>query len=228
MRSVALVLALSLVATAAWAQAGRTAPRPASRQTAPTPPALTAIDVMLDCPSPLGTGVQTRRVYCDVMSGTSQAEGIIIPLPPHTGPVTLSFDLHNRHLYSEDLIRSGRAYRRYTATIGVLTADNTLLSRFVVQSEFRTAADLVERIAAETGPGLVKAVAPTGTETITLMIPPEEQAVSILGEKLTVVRPDGVDNFQSPGRPVAVVSHVRLEYRPPPARAPARTPARRR
>ena len=59
--------------------------------------------------------------------------------------MTLTFDLHNRHTYSEELIKTNRAYRRYTATIGVLTLDNTLLSRAVVQNEFRTAADLVDR-----------------------------------------------------------------------------------
>ena len=37
--------------------------------------------------------------------------------------------------------------------IGVLTADNTLLSRFVVQNEFRTAADLVDRVTGGAGPG---------------------------------------------------------------------------
>ncbi len=210
-----LGLGLVLLAAPVWAQARRTTPRPA-------PPALTTIDVALACPSPLGTGAQTRRVYCDVMTGRDQAEGIIIELPPHTGPVTLSFQLHNRHLYSDELIKAGRGYRRYTATIGVLTADNTLLSRFVVQNEFRTAADLVERISTETGPGLVKAVAPTGTETITLTIPAEETSVSILGEKLTVIRPDGVDNFASPGRPVAVISRVTLEYRPPARPTPRR------
>ncbi len=227
-RRLALVVVLIGVASsAASAQARRTTPaRPPARPApAATQPALTTIDVALNCPATLGTGVQTRRVYCDVMSGTNQAEGIVIQLPPHSGPVTMSFNLHNRHLYSEELIRSGRGYRRYTATIGVLTADNTLLSRFVVQNEFRTAADLVERIAAETGQGQVKAVAPTGTESVSLVIPQEEQSVSILGEKLTVIRPDGVDEFKSPGRPIAVISHVTIEYRPPP---PPRAPARRR
>jgi hypothetical protein len=221
MKRTALAIVICLAASAAWAQTRRTTPRPAPVP----PPALTTIDVALNCSSPLGSGAQTRRLYCDVMAGRDQADGIIIQLPPHSGPVTLSFDLHNRHLYSEELIRSGRGYRRYTSTIGVLTADNTLLSRFVVQNEFRTAADLVERISAETGPGLVKAVAPTGRESISIVIPAEEDAVSILGEKLTVVRPDGVDQFVSPGRPVAVVSNVKLEYRPP---APGRAPVRRR
>src|SRR5439155_1682782 len=99
-------------------------------------------------------------------------------LPPHEGPVTLTFDLHNRHTYSEELVRAHRAFARYTATIGVLTADNTLISRAVVQNEFRTEADLVDRIGGS-GQGAVKAVAPTGTESISITIPEGEEQVSI-------------------------------------------------
>ena len=57
----------------------------------------------------------------------------------------------------------------------MLTADNTLLSRAVVQNEFRTAADLVDRVVRRSGPGGVKAVAPTGTEPITVTIPAAEE-----------------------------------------------------
>ena len=169
---------------------------------------------MFHCPSLLGDGIQTRRSFCDVLTGRDPAAGIIIELPPHTGAVTLTFDLHNRHTYSEELIRANRAYRHYTATIGVLTADNTLLTRAVVQNEFRTAADLVDVVSGGAGPGGVKAVAPTGTESITVTIPAAEQIVSILGEKLAVVRVDGVDNFSAPGRPVAIISKVMVQYRP--------------
>ncbi len=45
--------------------------------------------------------------------------------------------------------------------------------------------------------------------------------VSILGEKLAVVRVDGVDDFKAPGRPIALVSNIQVEYRPAPQRAPA-------
>jgi hypothetical protein len=50
--------------------------------------------------------------------------------------------------------------------------------------------------------------------------------VSILGEKLSVMRPDGDDSFSSPGRPIATISNVMLEYwpGPPPRKAPARKP----
>jgi hypothetical protein len=175
----------------------------------------------LKCPAVLGEGVQTKRTYCDVLTGGSPADGIVIELPPHTGDVTLTFDLHNRHTYSEELVKANRGFRRYTATIGLLTEDNTLLSRAIVQNEFRTAADLIERIGGGAGPGGVKAVAPTGRESIRLTVPAEEKSVSILGEKLSVLRVDGQDNFMAPGRPIAIVSNVQIEYRPAPVRRPA-------
>jgi len=199
-------------------------PAPAGAQTrrAPAQPAPKTEPALVDCPSPLGEGVQTRRVFCDVLTDRDPAAGIIIKLPPHTGPVTLTFDLHNRHTYSEDLIKTNRAYRHYTATIGVLTADNTLLARAVVQNEFRTAADLIDRVAGGAGPGGVKAVAPTGLEPISITIPAQEETVSILGEKLSVIRVDAStpDNFSAPGRPIAIISNVMVQYRPAPARRP--------
>ena len=193
---------------AAWLWIGLWGVMPLDAQSARTEPA------MFDCLSLLGDGVRTARSFCDVLTGRDAGSGILIELPPHTGAVTLTFELHNRHTYSEELIKANRAYRHYTATIGVLTADNTLLTRAVVQNEFRTAADLVDRVSGGAGPGGVKAVAPTGTESITLVIPAAEKTISILGEKLVVIRIDGTDNFSTPGRPIAIISNVMLRYRP--------------
>jgi hypothetical protein len=220
---VLLVIAASAGQAVAAAQTRGRAPARTTR--APqTPPRVEA--AKLTCPNVLGEGVQTRRVFCDVAIGRDPAQGILIPLPPHTGPVTLRFDLHNRHTYSEELSKTSRGYRRYTASIGVLTMDNTLVSRAVIQSEFRTAKDLLDRIAGGTGAGGVKAVAPSGTESIVITIPAQETSVSILGENLTEERVDATDTFTAPGRPVAVISNVMIEYRPGPApRTPARRPA---
>jgi hypothetical protein len=202
-----LVLALASASTVSAQRAARKPPAP--------PPPIKAAPEMT-CPAPLGAGVTTKQMYCDVMTGRDPAGGILIKLPPHKGAVTLTFDLHNRHTYSEEQTKANRAYARYTATIGVLTMDNTLISRAVVQNEFRTAGDLIERIGGGAGPGGVKAVAPTGTESITIAIPEPEQAVSILGEKLTVDRIDGSATYSSAGRPIAVISNVMIEYRLPP------------
>jgi hypothetical protein len=216
--------------TIASAQTRRTPARPATSKPAPRPAAKPLPPVtepaVFDCPMALGQGAKSGQTYCDVQIGRDPAAGIIIPFPPHQGPVTLSFDLHNRHTYSEEQIKTNRAYHRYTATIGVLAMDNTLLSRFYVENEFRTAADLVDRIRGGSGPGGLKAVAPTGVEPIVIVVDEEEKGVSILGEKLAVLRMDGVDNFTAPGRPIAVISNVTLEYRPAPPPKPA--PAKRR
>jgi hypothetical protein len=178
----------------------------------------------LTCPNPLGVGVKTQLTFCDVLTGRDPVGGVLIKLPPHRGPVTLTFDLHNRQTYSEEQVLAKRAFARYTATIGVLTTDNTLVSRAVVQNEFRTAADLVDRIGGGAGPEGVKAVAPTGSEKVSVTIPEREQEVYLVGEKLTVERADGQPvTYTSPGRPIAVVSSVMVTYRPGPVR-PARKP----
>jgi hypothetical protein len=130
--------------------------------------------------------------------------------------------LHNRHTYSAEQEKAGRAFTRYTATIGVLTMDNTLLSRAVIQGEFRKEPDLFDRIAADCASG-VKAVAPTGVESIAIEIPAGIDQVSILGEKLSTSRLDGDALYTAPGRPLAVISQVVVEYKPAPTKkAPAK------
>ncbi len=172
------------------------------------------------CPAPLGAGVKTKVTFCDVLSGSDPEQGVVITLPPHQGDVTLTFDLHNRHTYSEEQVKMNRGFARYTASIGALTLDNTLIRRAAIQSEFRTAADLIDRIGGGAGPAGVKAVAPTGVERVTIMIPEAEERVSILGERLTVDRADGSSTYSSPGRPIAVISNVMIEYLPPPPPPP--------
>jgi hypothetical protein len=206
-----LLLVLLAFAGSAFAQTRRPARKPAP----PPPPALKNEAPEMTCPTPLGVGVKTKTAFCDVMTGRDPAGGVLIKLPPHRGPVTLTFDLHNRHMYSEEQVKARRGYARYTATIGVLTMDNTLISRAVVQNEFRTAADLVDRVGGGAG-GSVKAVAPTGSEGITITIPEAEDEVSVLGEKLTVERLDGAATYTQPGRPIADISHVMIEYHPGP------------
>jgi hypothetical protein len=191
--------------------------KPTTRKPAP-PRKPTIAPAEMTCPSPLGAGVKTKHEYCDVLTGRDPKEGILIKLPPHRGPVTLRFNLHNRHTYSEEEVRLKRGFASYAAGIGVLTLDNTLLSRAAVATEFRTGADLLERISGGAGPGGVKAVAPVGSEAISLELPAEVSEVTILGEKLTVVRADGQPaTYTASGRPIAIVSDVTVEYMPAPA-----------
>jgi hypothetical protein len=223
MRIVAAVL-VAVLASELLSSAQTRKPAPPRRAPAAKPVPAVTQPAEFTCPMLLGQGLRTERTYCDVPIGRDAASGVVIPFPPHRGPVTVSFDLHNRHTYSEELVKANRAYSKYTATIGVMYSDTTLQTRAFVQNEFRTAADLVDRIQGGSGPGGLKAVAPTGTETIVVEIPEEEQSISIVGEKLTVIRVDGTDTFIAPGRPIAVISNVTLTYRPAPAKpAPTKT-----
>jgi hypothetical protein len=162
-------------------------------------------------------GSKTVRSFCDVPAGRDPAQGIVITLPPHAGPGTLTFDLHARHLYSEDEVKRGKAYSRYRAVIGALTMKGELLNRGAVEAEFRTAADLFDRIGGGAGPGSLKAVAPAGREQVFVTIPADVEQVSLLGETLDAVTSAGHETVVLPGRPVAIVSNLLFEYHPAPA-----------
>jgi hypothetical protein len=228
MRVACALLIVALAGSTAEMQ-GQTRRAPPARPR-PAPPPTTPPQqepAQLTCPAPLGTGVSTHQAYCDVLTGRDPAAGILIKLPPHKGDVTLTFDLHNRHTYSEEQMKDPRtAFARYSAGIGVLTVDNTLISRAAVENEFRKVSDLIERIGGGAGPAGVKAVAPTGSESVRIVIPEAENEVSILGEKLTVDRADGSITYTAPGRPIAIVSNAMIEYRPapPPKTPPAAKP----
>lgn len=179
----------------------------------PPAPKLTIEPAKVKCPEALGTGVKTGTQYCFILAGRDPAQGVIVAIPPHIGPTTLLFDLHNRHTYSEEEVKAGRGYARYMAIMGVLTLKGDLISRGAVQSEFRQAADLHERITGGAGPSGLKAVAPIGREQVVVTIPAAVSEVSLLGEVLDATTVVGRE-VATPGRPVAIVSNVRVEYRP--------------
>jgi len=214
----AFIIAAVLAGVPAAAQSRRTPKRsPAKTTKAATPAALKTITPEGKCPSLIGMGSKTVRSFCDVPAGRDPAQGIVITLPPHAGPGTLTFDLHARHLYSEDEVKRGKAYSRYRAVIGALTMKGELLNRGAVEAEFRTAADLFDRIGGGAGPGSLKAVAPAGREQVFVTIPADVEQVSLLGETLDAVTSAGHETVVMPGRPVAIVSNLLFEYHPAPA-----------
>jgi hypothetical protein len=161
-------------------------------------------------------GVKTVRSFCDVPAGRDPAQGIVISLPPHAGPGTLTFDLHARHVYSDDEMKRGKGYSHYRAVIGVLTMTGDLLERGAVDAEFRTAADLFDRIGGGAGVSTLKAVAPAGREEIVVTIPAGVDQVSVLGETLDALTSAGHETVVMAGRPVAIVSNLLFEYHPAP------------
>lgn len=203
MRTLALLLGLSLLAPMDLLAQRRSTRTPAVKTEA----------AKVDCRESLGTGVRTKASYCFVLAGMDPAEGVVVNIPPHSGRATVTFDLHNRHTYSEQDVKSGRGYAQYTAIIGALTMKGELLGRGAVTSEFRSEKDLLERITGGAGPGGVKAVAPLGRETVSMTVPAGVTQISLLGEVLDSLTAIGRETA-SPGRPVAIVSNVRVEYRP--------------
>jgi hypothetical protein len=214
MRALTLLLAVAVAAAPVSAQKRKA---PAKKAPAKAAAALKTATPDVKCPSLIGMGVKTVRSFCDVPAGRDPQQGILITLPPHAGASTLTFDLHARHLYSEDEMRSGKSYARYRAGIGALTMKSELLARGAVEAEFRGANDVFDRIAGGNGPGGLKAVAPVGREEVIVEVPAGVDQVSLLGETLDAITPAGHETVVMPGRPVAIVSNILFEYRPAPA-----------
>ena len=212
-----LIVAVVLAGMPTAAQS-RKAPKKAPAKAAKAAPVapLKTMTPDVKCPSLIGMGIKTVRSFCDVPAGRDPAQGIVVTLPSHAGPGTLTFDLHARHLYSEDEMKRGKAYAHYRAVIGVLTMKGDLLDRGAVEAEFRTAADLFDRIGGGAGPGSLKAVAPAGREEVIIAVPAGVDEVSLLGETLDALTPAGHETAVMPGRPVAIVSNLLFEYHPSP------------
>jgi hypothetical protein len=211
-----ILVAALLAGGTTVAQTRRTPPRKSAAKSAPVP--LKTVTPEVRCPSLIGMGIKTIRSFCDVPAGTDPAQGIVVTLPPHAGPGTLTFDLHARHLYSEDEVKRGKAYARYRVVMGVLTMKGDVLDRGAVEAEFRTAGDLFDRIGGGAGPASLKAVAPAGSEAIAVTIPAGVDQVSLLGETLDAKTAAGHETVVMSGRPVAIVSNLLFEYRPAPVK----------
>ena len=212
MQYLTAIAALVMLVVASDVSAQR---RGTSARKPPPPPKVEPAQIK--CPEPLGVGVKTGASYCFVLAGSDPANGVVVTIPPHVDTAALLFDLHNRHTYSDEDIRAGRGFAKYTAVVAVLTMKGELLDRGAVQTEFRSARDLYERISGGAGPGGVKAVAPLGKEQVRISIPAAVNDVSVLGEVLDATTAAGHETA-TPGRTVAVISNVRVEYRPAPVR----------
>lgn len=175
-----------------------------------------AESVDVRCPAVLGIGVETDFVFCDVLAQQDPTLGIVVVLPPRAGEARLSFNLHNRHTYSEEDVRRGRAYARYLAEVAVASPAGDVLARRYVLSEFRTAEDLFDRIGGGAGPDGLQEVAPTGVERVFVTIPDDLEEVVVVGQTLELTGVAGdPERIWSPGRPVAIVSDMKLEYAAP-------------
>jgi hypothetical protein len=181
---------------------------PLSAQRAPR----TATDI--ECAAALGNGVKSTRAFCDVLIGMIPAESVAIPIPPYAGTATLRFDLHNRFTVPAIVLPGALTFARHEAVVSVIQPTGAVIAAAAVVREFRAVADLFDQIGGGAHPGGVKAVAPGPPESVRVTIPAGLSAVGIVGSRLTVLTRVNQEVFDTPGRPVAIVSNLRVEYRP--------------
>jgi hypothetical protein len=168
------------------------------------------------CAAPLGAGIKTKRTFCDVLIGAKPADSVMLTIPARTGTATLLFDLHNRFTVPALAIPGALTFARHESVVSVIQATGELIGQAAVVREFRTVADLFDQISGGARPGGVKAVAPGPGEAVRFTIPAGVEAVGIVGTRLKVVTRAAEEVFDTPGRPVAIASNIRLEYRPRP------------
>lgn len=205
MRLAAACLVLVAVTTAVSAQ----------RATTPGRTPGTRLSTAAVCKASLGAGQKSKRAFCDVIVATSGAESISVTIPAHTGGATLFFDLHNRFTLPLVPGQPALAYARHEAVVDVRQPTGESLGRAAVIREFRTVADLFDQITGGGRPGGVKAVAPGPAEAVRMAIPAGVNSLAIVGVRLRAQSGLGADQvFDTPGRPVAIVSNIRVEYRP--------------
>ena len=168
-----------------------------------------------ECVSSPGAGVKSRRTFCDVLVGETPGGSVSMIVPARTGQATLRFDLHNRFDIPVVMGFPGASYARHEAVVRVVGEDATVIGRAAVVREFRTMTDLFDQLAGGGRPGGLKAVAPGAPESVRFSIPVGVTTIGIVGEHLRVrTAVGGEATFDAPGRPVAMVSNLRLEYRP--------------
>lgn len=149
------------------------------------------------------------------MIGKLPKESVAMAIPAHTGSATLMFDLHNRFTLPTVPGAVALAFARHEAIVNVVKANGDVLARGAVVREFRTTDDLFDQITGGGRPGGVKAIAPGPAESLRFVIPAGVNAVGIVGARLqTFTRAGGDEVFETAGRPVAIVSNLRIEYVP--------------
>jgi hypothetical protein len=167
----------------------------------------------VQCAANLGTGLKTKRSFCDVLIGTAPADSVQITIPAHTGDSTLRFDLHNRFTVPTLAVPGPLTFASHEAVVAVIRANGAVIKRAAVAREFRSVADLFDQIGGGGRPGGAKAVAPGPPEAVVVTVPAAVSALGIVGASLQVRTWSTQEQFDSPGRPVAMVSNVRIQYR---------------
>ena len=193
------VAAIALSTSGFTGQAGR---KPAKRTTQ-----------VAVCASNLGTGVKTNRQFCDVIVASAAAESVSMTIPARTGAATLMFDLHNRFPVPAANIDPVQAFTSHVAVVAVITSTGEVIERTAVSREYRTVADLFDRIAGPARASAPKNIAPGQPQPVRVTIPAGITGIGIVGTRLEEWRAAGRGTYDNQ-RPIAIVSNWRIEYTP--------------
>jgi len=189
-------------------------PLPAQRATGRG--AIGRVSTDAQCAADLGTGVKSRRTFCDVLVANTPAGSVMMTIPRHIGAATLHFDLHNRFTVPALAVPPLLAFARHEAVVSVIQPTGDVIGRAAVVREFRSVSDLFDQIGGGGRPGGVKAVAPGPAEAVRFTIPAGVSTIGLVGVRLKVLTRSGEEAFEAPGRPVAIVSNLRVQYTPAP------------
>jgi len=201
---VLLVLAMVSAATMAAAQTRGAAKAPVKKTS-----------TQMTCAEDLGFGVASKRHFCDVVVASVAADSVSVPIPPHTGTATLMFDLHNRFTVPAGQLEPSQAFTRHTAVVAIIRQTGEVIDRGAVSRDYRTTADLFDRIAGSGRSAAPKADAPGAPQPIKVTIPAGLTTIGIVGTRLEEWRAvSGRGAYDEPGRAIAIVSNVRVEYTP--------------
>ena len=166
------------------------------------------------CASDLGTGVKTKRRFCDVVIASNARESVSVAIPSHAGTAALMFDLHNRFTVPPANADAAQSFTRHTALVAVVKPTGEVIERAAVSREYRSVADLFDRIGGAGRGSPPKIVAPGQAQAVRVEIPAGVTAVGIVGTRLEEWRATGRGAFDNPNKPIAMVSNLRLEYVP--------------
>jgi hypothetical protein len=163
------------------------------------------------CAVELGAGIRSKRPFCDVVIATAPRESVAVTIPARVGDAILYFDLHNRFTVPATPADLAQAFTRQTAVVAVVRPTGDVIDHAAVSRDYRTIADLFDRLGGSPG-APPKAIAPGQAFAVRVVIPPGLTTVGIVGVRLEEWRADSLGTWDSPGRPVAIVSNLRVEY----------------
>ena len=204
MRAIAILVA----AVAACAFTGAPAATLDAGQRGTSKPRLVTRPQPAVCTSDLGAGVKTRRRFCDVIIATTPADSIAMTLPARTGTAAIMFDLHNRFAVPGPKTPAAQAFTSETAVVAVVRSTGEVIDRAVASREFRTVADLFDRLSG------ANATAPGPAVPVRITIPAGVTAIGLVGVRLEEWKASGRGAYATPKRSIALASNFRLEFTP--------------